>query len=423
MMPTLSEYSKLTRADIARLQHEKLGRLVEIVRESNSFQRQKMAAVPRHGFELSQIPFTTRAEIERDQADHPPYGTNLTYPLEDYIRLHQTSGSLGTPVRLLDTAACWEWWKTCWSAVYAGANVTTGDVALFTFSFGPFVGFWAAFETASALGVRCLAAGGMTTEARLRHLLDHRATVLCCTPTYALHLIEAARRANVDLATCPVRAIIVAGEPGGNIPSTRLAIETAFGAHVFDHAGMTEIGAWGFEDMEAPGALTILETEFIAESFDPATGKPAADGEIGELVLTNLGRLGMPLIRYRTGDLVRLSRTPEGRTPFARAVGGVLGRADDMLVVRGNNVFPSAIEGMLRELKGLAEFRIEVGGGAGMNELTLVLEPALGTDAAELMQSAERVIRDRLHFRPVVRCVGVGELPRFEMKARRVLRK
>lgn len=422
MAVALADYLALTRGELAERQRRKLATLLETVRRSNGYYQRRLADLREPIPALADLPLTTRAEIERDQGAQPPYGTLLTYPLERYVRIHQTSGSQGAPLRWLDTRDCWRWWQTCWGAVYDGANATSRDVAFFAFSFGPFIGFWSAFETATARGLRCLAGGGMSSEARLRSLLDHGATLVCCTPTYALRLAEVARERGLDLAGSAVRALIVAGEPGGNIPATRAAIEAAWGARVFDHAGMTEIGAWGFEDADAPGALTVLETEFIAEALDPAGTDPVADGELGELVLTNLGRLGMPLIRYRTGDLVRLTRTPAGRTPFARALGGVLGRADDMIVVRGNNVFPAAIEGILREIAGVAEFRIEARSAGGSSELTLVLEPCADADAPQLERAAVQLIRDRLHFRPLVRSVPPGSLARFEMKARRVLR-
>ena len=196
----------------------------------------------------------------------------------------------------------------CWGIIYRAAGLTEHDRLVYPFSFGPFIGFWAAFEGASRLGNLCLAAGGMTTSARLRYMLDNRVTVVCCTPTYSLRLAEVAAGEGIDLASCPVRALIVAGEPGGGIPATRKKIEQSWGATLFDHAGMTEMGAWGFQCLEDPEGMYIIESEYIAEVIEPTTGEPVPEGETGELVLTNLGRVGSPLIRYRTGDQVRLTR-------------------------------------------------------------------------------------------------------------------
>src|SRR5260221_9815246 len=184
------------------------------------------------------------------------------------------------------------------------------DRIFFPFSFGPFLGFWAGFEGANRMGNLCIAAGGMSSSARLNLLLENRATVVCCTPTYALRLAEVAAEQKIDLAASAVRAILVAGEPGGNIPATRRRIETAWGARVVDHWGMTELGPLAIESLDEPGGLYLLETECIAEIIDPQSGETVPDGTEGELVITNLGRVGSPLIRYRTGDRVRAGTAP-----------------------------------------------------------------------------------------------------------------
>src|SRR5439155_10198869 len=145
-----------------------------------------------------------------------------------------------------------------------------------------------------------LPGGGMSSAARLRFLLDHRATVILCTPSYALHLAEVARSEGIDLAGSPVRMLIVAGEPGGSIPATRERIEAAWGARLFDHYGLTEVGPIAVECLENPAGLHVMERDYIAEVIDPTTTDPVPPGTVGELVVTNLGRLGSPLIRYRT---------------------------------------------------------------------------------------------------------------------------
>ncbi|MFN0136222.1 MAG: phenylacetate--CoA ligase family protein [Phycisphaerae bacterium] len=425
------------------LQREKLARLLQAVRASNPFCRAKLASIAFDPLSdsIHLLPLTTRDELQQSQADDPPYGRNLTFPLSQYTRLHQTSGSSsgGEPLRWLDTAESWEWWKRCWATIYDAAQVGPADRLVFPFSFGPFIGFWSAFESATARGNLCLAAGGMTTLARVHYIVDNAATVICCTPTFALRMAEAASREGVALNESAVRAVIVAGEPGGNIPETRAAIEAAWGARVFDHAGMTEMGAWGFEAIEMPGGLFVNEDEFIAECVDPATQQPVAEGELGELVLTNLGRIGSPLIRYRTGDLVRLTKCAvpasiQNPIPARRdkiqsrigewtwCIGGVLGRVDDMLIIRGNNVFPAAIEGIIRGVASAAEFQLRVERRGAMPELTVVVERAADASAQRVEAEVGNALRDRLHFRPRVEVVEPGVLPRFEMKARRIVR-
>jgi phenylacetate-CoA ligase len=255
-------------------------------------------------------------------------------------------------------------------------------------------------------------------------MFDNGCTVVCCTPTYALRMAEVAAVEGIDLPAAIVRKLIVAGEPGGSIPSTRRRIEQAWGARVFDHTGMTEIGALGFECEQSPGGVHLIESECIAEVIDPITGKPVADGEAGELVLTNLGRWDSPLIRYRTNDQVRLTRGQRcacGRW-FARMEGGILGRIDDMVVVRGNNVFPGSIESVVRRFEAVAEYRVEVVEDGAHTNLCVELEPASSVDPDGLTTSVARAIQDALNFRPDVKSVPPGSLPRFEMKARRFVR-
>ncbi|MCG3178544.1 MAG: Phenylacetate-coenzyme A ligase [Phycisphaerae bacterium] len=398
--------------------------MLDEVLAANSFYRRKLGGLKFDPASdpLDRLPFTTKAELQRDQADRPPFGSNLTYPLDRYCRYHQTSASTGRPLRWLDTAESWRWWTECWGIVFRGAGVAAGDRLVFPFSFGPFIGFWAAFEGAVALGNMALPAGGMSTTARLRYIIDNQATVVCCTPTYALHLAQVAAEEGIDLAGSRVRALIVAGEPGGSVPATRRRIESAWSARVFDHAGMTEMGATGFECLHAPGGIHLIESQFIAEVIDPATGRASAEGA-GELVLTNLGRRGSPLIRYRTGDLVRLVRGRCGcGRHFVRAEGGVLGRVDDMLIVRGNNVFPSALEAIIRRFSSVEEFRITVTGANAMADLLIEVESAGPSEGSRLDREIATAIRNELHFRPSVQVLPPGSLPRFEMKARRLVR-
>jgi phenylacetate-CoA ligase len=380
---------------------------------------------------LQTLPLTTKADLVEDQSVRPPYGTNLTFGRNDYSRLHQTSGTTtGTPMRWLDTPESWQWFLDSWAQIFRMVGLTREDRLCFPFSFGPFIGFWAAFEGANRLGNLCLPGGGMSSQQRLSLIADNQATVLCCTPTYALRLAEVAAEQEIDLAAGSVRMLIVAGEPGGSIPSIRSRIESAWGARVIDHWGMTEIGALGVECVENPGGLHILESECIAEIVDPDTLEPAIGDEQGvrrgELVITNLGRTGSPLIRYRTGDLVESDPEPCscGRS-LLRLKGGILGRADDMITIRGNNVFPSSIEAILREFDQLVEFRIEVRTVRAMHQVLLQLEPRpeLSTDEADaLAQLVKNTIKDRLNFQPEVQIVEQNSLPRFELKGRRFFR-
>jgi phenylacetate-CoA ligase len=420
------ELETLDRANLSRHQLSRLQALLDELVPSNAFYARKLGGRTSLTSldDLQALPFTTKAELADDQAQHPPFGSNLTYPLERYVKLHQTSGTTGkAPIRWLDTGDSWDWWARCWGHVYTGAGVGPGDRVFFAFSFGPFIGFWAAYEGARTVGALAIPGGGMQTEQRVHALLEAQATVLCCTPTYALRLAEVAEQMGIDLPSSPVRATVHAGEPGASVPSVRARIEAAFGARCFDHTGMTELGATGFT-CQAQAGVHLIESEFIFEVINPDTGQRLPAGRQGELVATNLGRAGSPLIRYRTGDLVQLDTRPCpcGRT-FARLDGGILGRADDMLIVRGVNVFPSAIEGVLREFPEVAEFRIEVSSQRSMAEVRVLVElmPAVPEAAALAERIADR-LHDRLLLRVPCELVSPGTLPRFELKARRVVR-
>jgi phenylacetate-CoA ligase len=419
---------KLSRAELERLQCERLAALVHAVLPDNRFYARKFAAVGlgpddiASPADLKRLPFTTKAELVADQAEHPLYGSNLTYPLERYCRMHQTSGTSGRPLRWLDTPESWAWALDCWAAKFRFVRLRPGDRLFFPFSFGPFLGFWTAFESAAKLGYLCLPGGGMASTARLRFLLDNEATVALCTPTYALRLAEVAREEGIDLARSPVRAIIVAGEPGGSIPATRQRIEAAWGARVFDHHGMTETGPVTAECVENPGGIHVLEHHYVAEVIDPATGRDVPPGTVGELVLTNLGRWGSPLLRYRTGDLVRVDPRPcPCGCAFVRLDGGIRGRADDMIILRGNNVHPGALQAILHRFDEVAEYRLEVDRSGTLPVLRVEIE--VNGAAGDVAARVDRAIRDELLFRAEVRTVAPGTLPRFEMKAQRLVKK
>jgi len=408
-MTGLEAFERWTDRQRRDAQWERLSPRLRDLQQKNPFYRAKLP--PRTG-ELRDLPFTTKAELSEDQAAHPPFGTNLTYPVERYVRLHQTSGTTGRPLRFLDTAESWDWWRECWQPIYRAAGVTASDRIFFAFSFGPFVGFWSAFAGAERLGTLCLTGGAMTTTERVASIMATEATVLMCTPTYALRLAEAAREEGIDLSRSALRVSIHAGEPGASIPATRERIEKELGVEAFDHTGATEVGPHGFS-CSARDGVHINERDFIVEVMG-TNGEVTDEGD-GELVLTNLGRWCMPVIRYRTGDRVRAVRgaCSCGRT-LVKLAGGIAGRVDDMVTVRGVNVFPSAIEAIVRRFDEVGEYRVELARVREMDELRCIVEaPA---DVAERVGGA---IHRELGIRCLVESVAPGTLPRFEMKAKR----
>jgi phenylacetate-CoA ligase len=406
-------------------QLERLGSGIDALLKSNRFYQGRLHPV-RKWDDFAQLPLSTKAEITADQQANPPFGTNLTFPIDRYSRLHQTSGTSGaTPLRWLDTADSWDWWVRIWADhIYRSAGVQPNDRVFFAFSFGPFIGFWSAFSGAERLGTLVIPGGAMTTEQRLRTMLELRATVLCSTPTYAIRLAEAAQGLGVDLASSDIRITLHAGEPGASVAATRDLIERAFGARCFDHTGMTELGPTGVSCAARDG-VHLIESEFVFEVRDDAGtvhSLPESGTITGELVATNLGRWGSPLIRYRTGDRVEVTRAAcECGSPFAKMVGGIRGRVDDMFTVRGVNLYPSQVEDLVRRHATIGEFSIEIRSVRGMEEVTILCE-CQDNDGAQTVAQLATDLRLALGARIECRQVAAGSLPRSDLKSRRLRR-
>jgi phenylacetate-CoA ligase len=424
--------TSLDRSDLEARQLDALRRMLDELLPRNRFVTERLAragvTAPVESLDefFERVPFTKKQELVEDQLAHPPYGTNLTYAPERYTRFHQTSGTTGAPLRWLDTPESWDWCVENWAEVFRAAGVGAGDRVFFAFSFGPFLGFWTAFDAAGRLGCLCIPGGGMSSAARIHTLLDNQATVVCCTPTYAIRLAEVAQELGLDLRQSAVHTLIAAGEPGASIPATRARIERLWnGARVRDHHGMTEIGPVSIECPVRPGVLHILEGSFIPEVIDPHSGARPPRGTEGELVLTNLGRAGSPILRYRTGDLVRSAPEPVcacGRADLALE-GGILGRTDDMVVIRGVNLYPGAVEDVVRRFEAVAEYRVEVSSSGALAEAHLRLEPVNGCpDPDALAQELQAALRSAFNLRLPVTPVAAGTLPRFELKAKRWVR-
>jgi phenylacetate-CoA ligase len=409
--------------------------LLEALVPDNSFYTRKFstAGVTANVKSLDEFserfPFTTKQELADNQCAQPPYGTNLTFPLERYTRFHQTSGTTGAPLRWLDTPESWNWMVENWTEILRAAGAASGDRVFFAFSFGPFIGFWLAYEAAQRVGCLCLPGGGLSSVARLHVMMENNATILCCTPTYALRLAEVAAEEKIDLRASCVRTLIVAGEPGGSMPALRARLQELWhGARIFDHHGMTETGPVTHECPKQPGVLHVLEPAYFAEIIDPVSANPVAPGQRGELVLTTLGRTGSPLLRYRTGDLVKPVHPPSAANPppclcgrhTLALEGGILGRTDDMVIVRGVNVFPSAIEDIVLACGEVAEYQVTVNKARSLTELSIQIEPAPGCpDSSALAKRLEKSFEEAFALRVPVNSVAVGTLPRFEMKAKR----
>lgn len=417
------------RAELRGLQLRKLKSVLEVIWEANRFYTTKLRNA---GFEpgdlrtlddLALVPFTTKSELMAAQDQGHPLSTNCTFPEDAYTRIHQTSGTTGEPLRVYDTAESWAWWGYCWAHVLTGAGLTNQDRMFLPFSFGPFIGFWAAVGGAERIGALVVSGGGSDSNQRLDLIDRFSPTAMSCTPTYALRLAEVARERGIDPAASPLRVTVHAGEPGASMPAMKARIEQEWGVRCYDHAGASEVGAHGFECAPQPGSIHSIESEFIIEVLDPNGSDPMPPGEQGELVISNLGRAGFPILRYRTGDIVQVDPDPCpcGRT-FVRLSGGIVGRVDDMFVVRGVNVFPSAIDELVRTVESVAEYRVTIASRRHMGHLVIEIECADGADPVETSRLLASTVQRKLTFRPEVVAVDRGVLPRFELKARRYVR-
>lgn len=365
---------------------------------------------------IAQVPFTSKADIQADRAENPPFGTNLTRAIHQYTRFCQTSGtSTGQPMAWLDTPESWEAMLKCWQRVFEAAGLVKGrDRIFFAFSFGPFLGFWTAYE-AAAKDYLVIPAGGLSSQARLEAMARYGATVLCCTPTYALRLGELiGESSGVERMSLRINKIIVAGETGGSVPEVRSRLEKLWDSRVFDHHGMTEVGPVSYEAEDMPRQLIVLEDAYLAEVVDPKTGKEVEDGECGELILSTLDRTACPLLRYRTGDWVK-KKLHRGRLILD---GGILSRLDDMVVVRGVNIYPSAIDAVVRQFPEVIEFMVEQRKVDAMDEIELLVEVD-GNVARPLLKKIESKLRDTFSLRIPVRLAEPESLPRHEFKAKR----
>ena len=424
----------MPREELEALQLRKLRNLVNWAQTRVPWQaeRLKSAAVTADSIkslgDLRRIPMMTRDEWMQAQLEQPPYGPLLAAPEEAAIRYHLTSGTTGRiPLQVLDSMKDWEWIAEMWCYGFWGFGVRPRDIVFFAFSYGTFVGFWGAHYASEKIGCLVLPGGNMTTEARVKQILTMKATVVCSTPTYALRMAQEARSLGVDLAGSSVKRLILSGEPAGSIPATKRLIESEWGAKAADTAGMTEVGTiMIFECEKQPGGTHIIEDHFIEEVVDPETGEPVPYGEQGERLITSFGRGFIPVLRYRTHDLV--VRVPASNCTCGRTwdiyEGGIRGRVDDMKLVRGTNVYPRAVEAIVREYKEIDEFRIHLYTADGrQDEIEVLVEISeQGAPQSERIQHELRKALSQAHegLRIEVKQVEKNTLPRFELKAKRL---
>jgi phenylacetate-CoA ligase len=420
----------LPRDELERLQTKRLRACVERVANSVPFYRERLAqsgvsaADIRSTKDLARLPFTTKQDLR----DHYPYGL-LAVPMEQVVRVHASSGTTGKLTVVGYTRADLELWAAMIARALAAAGITAADVIQNAYGYGLFTGGLGFHDGATLLGAAVIPVSGGNTRRQIQLMQDFGSTVLCCTPSYALLIAEVAAEEGVDMARLPLKAGFFGAESWSE--RMRGEIEARLGIRAFDQYGLSEvIGPGVAGECAEQSGLHINEDHFIPEIVDPETGEPLPDGQVGELVFSCVTKQALPLLRYRTRDRTRLmrERCSCGRTTVRMAK--VLGRTDDMIVVRGVNVFPSQIETVILELGEVEpHYQIVVDRGrASLDELDVLVEApaAIFGDAERLGQIERRLtygVESALGIACRVKLVGPRQIQRSEGKAVRIIDK
>ncbi|MGH2343821.1 MAG: phenylacetate--CoA ligase family protein [Chloroflexota bacterium] len=418
---------RLPRPRLAELQFERLRAVLTRVRDRVPFYSRRLADAGVRAEDLGSpadvrtLPFTSKSDLR----EHYPFGL-LAVRREEVARLHASSGTKGKPTVVAYTKADLDLWAACCARSLACAGARPGDVIHNAYGYGLFTGGLGLHYGAERLGAAVVPASGGNTARQVLLLQDFEAGVLCCTPSYALNIAGAAEAA---ARTLPVRIGVFGAEPW--TVAMRERIEEALNLRALDIYGLSEVLGPGvaMECAEGRDGLHIWEDHFLAEVIDPGSGQSLPEGEVGELVLTTLTKEAMPVIRYRTGDLTSLSAEPCpcGRTH--RRMARVSGRTDDMLIIRGVNVFPTEIERVLLTIAELSpHYRIVVDRPEALDSLEIQVEVGTvvngigpGEHGEALRRHAARLLESALGVSAAISIQPQGSLPRSEGKAQRVL--
>jgi phenylacetate-CoA ligase len=372
--------------------------------------------------DISQLPFTTKLDLRETY----PFGL-FASPMAEVVRLHASSGTTGKPIVVAYTNDDLDVWTNVMVRAFAACGLTRGDVVQNAYGYGLFTGGLGAHYGAEALGATVIPISGGNTDRQIMVMRDFRVTAICCTPSYFLHLLERATELGVDIRELPLRAGVFGAEPWTD--SMRKRIEAEGGIRAFDIYGLSEIIGPGVA-VECPcqKGLHVFEDHFYPEVIDPASGAVLPDGEEGELVLTTLSKQAMPMIRYRTRDITRIvaDPCPCGRT--LRRMARIGRRTDDMLIIRGVNVFPSQIEAALLQVEGtLPHYQIVLTRQKGLDAIEVQVEVTreLFTDEVRALQDLhDRLVEALNHvlgLHVTVRLVQPQTIQRSEGKAKRVI--
>ncbi|MDA3902559.1 MAG: phenylacetate--CoA ligase [Desulfuromusa sp.] len=423
------DFETLPREAIESLQLKRLQQTVEKVYAAVPFYRDsfnKLGIKPadiKSLADLQRLPFT----LKQDMRDSYPYGL-FAVPLEQIVRIHASSGTTGKPTVVGYTRRDIDNWTELMARSFVAAGTNRGDIIHNAYGYGLFTGGLGAHYGAERVGASVIPMSGGNTKKQLMIMQDFGSTVLTCTPSYSLYLAEAATEEGIDIRKLKLKVGIFGAEPWSE--KMRQEIEAKLNIKAIDIYGLSEIlgPGVGIECIEAQNGLHLWEDHFIPEIINPETGEVLPDGEKGELVITTITKEGIPLIRYRTRDITRLMKEPCvcGRT-HAR-IERLSGRSDDMLIIRGVNVFPSQIESVLFSVEGVEphyQLIVERDGNLDTLEVQVEVNEQTFSDEIKILQGMTNRIRkdikDLLGVTCKVRLVEPKTIARSEGKAKRVI--
>lgn len=419
------EVETLSRHELETLQLARLKQQVERLYRQSPFFRERWAGVDveiRHLGDLARFPVVTKAELRVEQQTYPPLGRYALAEGAAWREYHPSSGTTGFPVGTVWTQKDVENITQVTARILFGYGLRPGDILLNGFSYGLWVAGLAVHYAAVRLGLFVLPVGAGQTERHLELMGRFRPQALTATPSFGLHLAEALKERGLKSPLC---LGAFGGEAGTENPATRRRLEEALVKEAYDFYGMAEMGPTFAGECRHKAGLHFAEDHYLVEVVDPETKEPLPEGEVGVLVLTHLTREATPLVRYYTGDLARITREPCacGRT-HVRALGGILGRADDLVVYRGAKFYPTQVEEVVRRFPELSnEYRIEVMEVEGVvREVTVVAELAVAGAPEGLAEALRRSLKQALGVTPGVRLESPGTLERTAFKAKRVVR-
>ncbi|ADO68588.1 Phenylacetate-CoA ligase [Stigmatella aurantiaca DW4/3-1] len=434
----------LPREQLRRIQDEKVAGAYTYLWHRSTFYRQKFEQAGlgpdsvRSVEDLPRVPVTLRDEWLVDQQKNPPWGTFSPLQQSDWLErgwmLFSTSGTTAAhPRSFRHTSFDREMWSWHGARALHAMGVRRGDIAINCFAYGTSVAFWGLHYALNHMGIPVISGGGANTERRIIFIETYKPTVLLCTPSYALYLGRQMQEQGKSPKDSSIRLLVCAGEPGACVPATKQRIEELWGARINDDFGCTEVAMSPFgytceyQVNRADGRVDthFMEDAYIPEVLDPETFKPVPDGERGVLVVSNLFSEAQPILRYVMGDWVSLTREPCpcGRT-HARAIGGLAGRYDQLIKIRGLAFLPALLEDSIRSQPEIGdEFKIEITHVNDMDEILLTTELQPGASMEDLEAQEQRLsrkLKGSLGIVVDVKLVPPGTLPRTEFKAKRL---